>query len=78
MGLSPKAFAGRAPFSDEGGIAGIYAMLNGRRPPRPNHPELSNNLWEMIEGCWQSEPARRRAIAEVVIALDAELNPHQR
>ena len=52
-------------------------MLNGRRPPRPDHPELSNNVWEMIEGCWKSEPARRRTIAEVIIVLDAELNFHQ-
>jgi len=53
-------------------------MLSGRRPPRPNHSELSNNVWEVIEGCWRSEPARRKTIAEVVIALDAELNRRQR
>lgn len=37
-------FAGRAPFSDEGRVAGIYSMLSGRRPPHPDHPELSHRV----------------------------------
>ena len=75
IGALSKVFAGQAPFSDEGAVAGIYSMSSGRRPPRPNHPELSDRVWEMIEGCWESEPARRRTITEVVVALNAELNP---
>ena len=51
-------------------------MLNGRRPPRPDHPELSDRIWEMMNGCWESAPSRRRAIAEVIAVLDAELNHH--
>ena len=50
-------------------------MLSGRRPPRPNHPQLSDDVWGMIEGCWESVPVRRRTIAEVVITLDAEISP---
>ena len=49
-------------------------MLNGRRPPRPDHPELSDRVWEMIEGCWENIPSRRRTITEVITVLDAELN----
>ena len=51
-------------------------MLSGRRPPRPNHPELSDRMWGMIEGCWESDPSRRKTIAEVIVTLDAELNSH--
>jgi len=47
-------------------------MLSGRRPPRPERPELSDRVWGTIEGCWESVPSRRRTITEVVVVLDAE------
>ena len=52
-------------------------MLSGRRPPRPEHPELSERVWKMIEGCWKINPAQRMVITEVVTNLDAEVNAHE-
>jgi len=49
-------------------------MVNGRRPARPDHPELSDRVWKMIEGCWKSDPAQRKTITEVVTILEAEIN----
>jgi len=49
-------------------------MVKGRRPGRPNHPELSNRSWKLIKGCWKSDPARRKTIAEVVDVIEAELS----
>ena len=49
-------------------------MLNGRRPTRPDHFELSDSVWEMIKGCWKGDPARRKTISEVVSILEAEVN----
>lgn len=49
-------------------------MLNGRRPARPDHPELSARVWKLIEGSWKSNPARRKTMAEVVTVLEAEVN----
>ena len=49
-------------------------MLEGRRPNRPDHPELSNSLWKLIEGCWEGDPAQRKTIAEVVGILEAEID----
>ena len=49
-------------------------MLNGRRPPRPDHPELSDRVWGMINGCWESVPSRRRTVMEVIAVLEAELD----
>ena len=49
-------------------------MLNGRRPARLDHPELSDSVWEMIEGCWKSDPAGRKTMSEVVTILEAEVN----
>ena len=50
-------------------------MVNGRRPTRPDHPELSDKVWKMIKGCWKSDPAQRKTIAEVVIILEEEVHP---
>ena len=47
-------------------------MLNGRRPGRPDHPELSDRVWKMIKGCWKGNPAKRKTITEVVTILEAE------
>ena len=47
-------------------------MLNGRRPARPDHPELSDGVWKMIKGCWKGDPAQRRTIDEVVAILEVE------
>ena len=51
-------------------------MLSGRRPPRPDHHELSDRVWRMIGDCWESDPSRRKTITEVIAVLGAELN-HQ-
>ena len=69
-----QVFAGHAPFSDEGKVAGVYSMLKGRRPARPDHPELSDRAWKMINGCWKDDPAQRTTITEVITLLETEIN----
>ena len=49
-------------------------MMNGHRPARPHHPELSNGVWKVIKGCWKGDPVRRKTMAEVVTILEAEAN----
>jgi len=53
-------------------------MLNGRRPGRPGHPELSNRVWRMIKRCWKGDPAQRDTMIEVVAILEAEVKAHKR
>jgi len=67
-------FTGKAPVFDKGMLVGVQSRLGGRRSPRPNHPELSDRVWEVIKGCLESVPWQRKTIAEVVVALDVELN----
>ena len=69
-----QVFAGRAPFPGRTRVAGVYSMLKGRRPGRPDHPELSDRVWKTIQGCWKGDPTQRKTIAEVVAVLGAELN----
>ena len=55
-------------------MAGVHSMLSGRRPTRPDHPEISDRIWETIEGCWRADPSKRKTITEVVAAFAAEAN----
>ena len=49
-------------------------MLMGRRPGRPDHPELSDRVWKVIKGCWKDSPAQRKTMARVVTVLEAEVS----
>ena len=64
---------GRRPFSELSGIAARHSMLTGHRPPRPNHPEISDRRWYMIERCWHVVPSQRMPIGEAVSLLETEL-----
>ena len=45
-------------------------MLEGRRPGRPDHPEVSDRVWKVMKGCWKVTPARRKTMAEIVTVLE--------
>ena len=72
-----QIFAGGIPFSEEGGVAAVFSMLKGRRPARPDHPEISNRLWKTMKKCWDVDPARRKTITAVLTVLEAEINARQ-
>lgn len=52
-------------------------MWKGKRPTRPHHPELSDNLWAMIEESWRVDPAQRITIRDVVVVLEMEVAAYQ-
>ena len=54
-------------------MTGVYSTMNGRRPTRPNHPEISGRVWETIEGCWRADLTKRKKISGVVAVLEAEV-----
>ena len=70
---SIQVLTGRPPFFEMTEIAATYSMLSGARPPRPNHHEVSDRIWSMVERCWHTVPSRRMSIEEVVGLLEAEL-----
>lgn len=71
--LTYQVFAGGRVFPRLSDTAAAYSMLDGLRPPRPNDPELSDQIWEMINRCWDNVPSQRMTIADVVSVLEAEL-----
>lgn len=50
----------------------ITADSASARLRQPNHPELSDQVWDMIEKCLETEPPRRLTVAEVDAILEAE------
>jgi hypothetical protein len=52
---------------DKGAVTGVYSMPRGRWPDRPNHPELSDPMWKVMNGCGKSDPTHRNTMAEVAV-----------
>jgi len=49
--------------------------MAGERPPRPTHPTLTDELWELIQRCWDQEPQSRPKILEVAQVLRSQSVP---
>lgn len=56
---------------DRQDVAAVMTVITtNERPPRPAHQQLFDQLWEVIERCWQNDPSQRPAIREVVAFLE--------
>ena len=67
--LAIRVFTGNPPFEDCTDIRAASRILDGVRPVRPRNAEdigLTPELWELLERCWNQDPARRPTIEEVV------------
>ena len=70
---SRQILTGKPPFPEMTKVAAAYLVLNGNRPPRPSHREVSGVMWQMIQGCWNPVASRRMAVEEAVALLEEEL-----
>ena len=64
--ISTKVFTGAAPFSTNPSIAAALVIMRGGRPPRPNHPDLTDALWRLMQHCWEQEPHLRPGMPQVL------------
>ena len=51
------------------------AIKGGARPPRPTHPDLTDELWALTERCWDADPRKRPRISAVLKNLRGLLVP---
>jgi hypothetical protein len=65
----PKTFTGRVPFYERTPTAVAVDVLSGNRPERPIDPNLTDDLWNMTEKCWNRDPLWRPGISEVILRL---------
>ena len=47
----------------------MLAITQGQRPPRPTHPTFTENLWRLMQRCWNDEPHLRPEISEALRVL---------
>jgi hypothetical protein len=50
--IQNQAFTGATPFSDKSAHEALLVTIRGERPPRPIHPDLTEDLWTFIQRCW--------------------------
>ena len=50
-------------------------VLSGNRPERPTHPNLTDDIWNLTEQCWDRDPQRRPDISEIISRLQVPLTP---
>ncbi|KXN84991.1 Serine/threonine-protein kinase HT1 [Leucoagaricus sp. SymC.cos] len=77
-----EIFTGQIPFHEIcQQVRVMKAILEGKRPtkPVPIHPAwtkwgLSEDIWELMEECWETEP-EQRPVASKVVQLITKLGP---
>ena len=66
--LAVEVFTGNHPFPDIKGINFALAILAGNRPARPKN--IPDDVWELVEKCWNDNPGARPEIGDVVKRLE--------
>ena len=60
-----QVFTGDVPFSAGSSLMAVLAIMEGKRPQRPTHPAVTEDLWKFIQHCWRQDPQSRPDAAEV-------------
>jgi len=61
-----QVFTGAYPFSNLGSFATALAIVEGKRPQRPTHPSFTEELWALVQCCWDQDPRLRPEVSEVL------------
>lgn len=64
-----EIFTGTHIFSGLNDAAIIYKVKGGLRPARPQSKELTNNMWDLMQNCWDEKPsirAKTKAAAQLI------------
>ena len=67
--LPIQIFTGAIPFSNDGSVTAMLAVVQGKRPPRPTHPACTEDLWALMQRCWSDLPSSRTKISEVALEI---------
>ena len=62
-----QIFSGRHPFPElvrEGSV--MMAVVEGRRPERPDTALLTDDVWKLMTECWSGNATARPSIQEIV------------
>ena len=66
---SIQIYTGAVPFESNPTTVAIVAIMAGRRPLRPTHATLTDDLWGLTNRCWDQEPHLRPETTELLRIL---------
>jgi serine/threonine protein kinase len=61
-----QVFTGAIPFGNCLDFQVMVATMEGRRPPRPTHPIFTEQLWTLMQQCWNHDPHLRPEASEAL------------
>ena len=67
--LAVEVFTGRIPFEEQKNEAVVLRISRGGRPEMPENAQavgLTDEIWNILESCWQQNPKKRPMMDEVV------------
>ena len=64
-----QIFTCEIPFGNISSPMAMLAITQGKRPPRPTHPNFTENLWMLMQRCWDNDPHLRPEASEVLHTL---------
>lgn len=67
--VPPQVFTGGVPFDNSSTTVALLAIMNGKRPSRPSHPDFTDELWTLTQRCWDQDPHLRFEVTEVLKVL---------
>ena len=76
-----EVLSGELPFSCYLDYAVIVKVLAGERPERPQGLEgmwLTDDIWSVLEHCWEPVPGNRPSVPEVLRSLKRWTPPSER
>jgi len=65
-----EIFTGAAPFGgNKLALTIAMAIMDNKRPPKPEHEQFTDQLWTLMQRCWDQDPLSRPGISEVLKIL---------
>ena len=70
--LPVQVLTGTTPFGKQTGLEVVLEVFGGVRPSKPSDAlglGLSNEVWELLEGCWHTKHELRPLVKDVLICV---------
>jgi len=67
--FAAELFTGTAPFETETHVVAAQNHGKGKRPEMPENAQkggLTDEIWKLLERCWEQKPKKRPTMEEVV------------